>query len=83
MRADYRIQLTGDAFIVIDSWGERLVDTFPTEDAAQQDIERCKREDAMYETAQQLVDIAIKAHVQKFGIEREMAQYWIHGAMGG
>jgi hypothetical protein len=37
----------------------------------------------MYETAQQLVDIAIKAHVQKFGIDREMAQYWIHGAMGG
>ena len=66
-----------------DPWGERLVDDFPTQEAAQQDIERCKREDAMYETTQQLMDIAIKAHMQKFGIDRETAQYWIHGAMAG
>jgi hypothetical protein len=67
----------------VDPWGERLVDDFPTQEAAQQDIERCKREDTMYETAQQLMDIAIKAYMQKFGIDRETAQYWIHGAMGG
>jgi hypothetical protein len=44
-----------------------LVDVFPTGDAARQDIERCKKEDAMYETAEQLVNIAIEAHMQKFG----------------
>jgi hypothetical protein len=37
----------------------------------------------MYETAQQLMDIAIKAYMPKFGIDRQTAQYWIHGAMGG
>ena len=37
----------------------------------------------MYETAKQLVDDAIEAHMQKFGIDRETAEYWIHSAMGG
>ena len=80
---EYRIEPAGNAFIVIDPWGERLVDTFRTRKAAQRDIERCKREDAMHETATQLVDIAIKAHMRKFGIDRKTAQFWIHGAMGG
>lgn len=51
MSNKYHIEPAGSAFIVIDPWGERLVDVFPTEEAAKQDIERCKREDAMYETA--------------------------------
>jgi hypothetical protein len=37
----------------------------------------------MQETAQQLVEIAIQAHMLKFGIDRETAEYWIHSAMGG
>ena len=77
----YRIEPAGKRFIVIDLWGERLVDTLRSRKAVQRDIAPCEREDAMYETAQQLVDIAIKAHMQKFGIDRETAQYWIHGAM--
>jgi len=32
--------------------GEYLVDLFPTREAGQEDIERWKREDEMYETAQ-------------------------------
>jgi len=80
MNTDYRIEPAGPAFIVIDPWGEQLVNTYPTEDAARQDIERCKREDAMYETAKQLVDTAVKAHMQMFGVDRETASYWIHSA---
>jgi hypothetical protein len=34
MNAEYRIEPAGNAFIVIDPWGERLVDVFPTEDVA-------------------------------------------------
>jgi hypothetical protein len=83
MTNEYRIKSAGKAFIVIDPWGERLVDTFPTREAAEKDIERCKKKDAMYETAKQLVDIAIEAHAQKFGTDRETAEYWIHSAMGG
>jgi hypothetical protein len=82
-QASYRIEPAGNAFIVIDPWGERLVDVFPTEEAARLDIERCQREDAIYETATQLVDIAIEAHAQKFGIDRETAEYWLRSAMGG
>jgi len=65
---------------VIGDAGER-VGTYPTEDAAQQDVERCKREDAMYETAKHLVDAAVKAHMQMHGVDRETARYWISSAM--
>jgi hypothetical protein len=80
MSNEYRIEPSGAAFIVMDPWGEQLVNTYPTEDAAKQDIERCKREDAMYETAKQLVDTAIKAHLERFGVDRETASYWIRSA---
>jgi hypothetical protein len=66
---EYRTEPAGGAFIVIDPWGEPLVGVFSTEDAAKQDIERCKREDAMYQTAKQLVDTAVKAHMEKFGVD--------------
>jgi hypothetical protein len=80
MTNDYRIESVGSAFIVIDDLGEP-VGRYPTEDAARQDIERCKREDRMYETAKQLVDTAIKAHMQMFGVDRETASYWVNSAM--
>jgi len=73
MKNEYCIEPAGTAFIVIDDAGER-VDTYPTKEAAQQDIERCQKEDAMWETAKQLVDTAIKAHMQMFGVDREAAQ---------
>jgi hypothetical protein len=41
---------------------------------------RRKKEDLMYETAKQLMDTAIKAHVQMFGVDRETASYWIRSA---
>jgi hypothetical protein len=67
---------------VIDDAGEQ-VGTYPTEEAAKKDIERCQREDTMYETAKQLVDFAIKAHMQMFGVDRETARYWICSAGSG
>jgi hypothetical protein len=79
MSNDYRIEPAGSQFTVIDPWGE-IVNTYATEDAAKEDIERCKREDAMYETAKQLVDFAVKAHMEVFGVDRETARYWIHSA---
>jgi len=50
MSNECRVESAGNGFIVIDPAGEQ-VNTHPTEDAAKQDIERCKKEDAMYETA--------------------------------
>ena len=34
----------------------------------------------MYESAKLLVDIAIKAHVQMFEVDRETARYWVSSA---
>jgi len=83
MSIEYRIEPAGNQFIVIDPWGEQLVHTYPTEDAARQDIERCKKEEAMWETAKLLVDAAIKAHMQIHDVDRETAAYWINSALGG
>jgi len=80
MTKDYRIELAGDAFIVIDP-SDELIDLHPTEDAAKQNIERCKKEDSMWESAKLLVDIAIRTHMQKFGVDRETSTYWISSAM--
>jgi hypothetical protein len=56
MDTECRIESSGAAFIVIDSWGEQLVDVFPTEEAAKKDIARCAREDGMWQAAKILVD---------------------------
>jgi len=80
MSNEYRIESVGSQFIVIDPAGE-IVNRYTTEDAALQDIGRCKKEDAMYAAAKQLVDTAIKAHMQVFGVDRETARYWVSSAM--
>ena len=79
---DYRIEPVGSAFIVIDDLGEP-VGRYPTEDAARQEIERCKKEEAMWGTAKLLVDVAIKAHMQIHDVDRETAAYWINSALRG
>jgi hypothetical protein len=83
MSTEYRMQPCENGFLVIDPWGEQLVNTYSTEDAARQDIERCKKEEAMWETAKLLVDTAIKAHMQIHDVGRETASYWINSALGG
>jgi hypothetical protein len=77
MENEYSIEPVGVQFAVVDPWGEQ-VGTYPTEEAAKQDIERCKKDDAML-----LVDNAVEAHMEKFGIDRETASYWINSALGG
>jgi hypothetical protein len=79
MSKGYRVETAGSEFAVIDPWGVR-VGTYATEEAAKQDIERCVKEDAMYESAKKLVDAAMTAHAEMFGISRETASYWIRSA---
>ena len=77
MSGDYRIEpAAGGAFKVIGPCGE-TVDTYPNEEAARQDIERCQREDAMWSTAKTLINISIETLMQKHGIDRETARHWI------
>jgi hypothetical protein len=79
MKNEYRIEPTGNQFTVIDPWGEQ-VNTYLRQNAAKQDIQRCKQQDALYETAQQLVETPVKAHMQMFGVSRETARYWTQSA---
>jgi predicted nucleic acid-binding protein len=82
MTAEYRIHQAGTQFTVVDPWGER-VNFYPTKEAAEQDIERCKKEDSMWETEKYLVDEAVKAHMQIHGVDRATSRYWIDSAIGG
>ena len=75
MATDYRTEVMENQYVVIDPWQE-------APEAANQDIERCKREDRMRETAQRLVNLAIETHMQMNGVDRETARYWIDSAMG-
>ena len=79
MDAEYRIESVGTQFIVVDPWGENA-GSFPTQEAAQQDIERCKKKDALWRSARVLVDNAIKAQMQLHGVDRETARYWVFSA---
>jgi hypothetical protein len=79
---EYRIETSGNQFVVIDSFDE-VVDTYTSEEAAKQAIEQCKKEDAMYETAKLLMESAVTAHMEKFNVSREIAGYWIRSAAEG
>ena len=52
----------------------------PSAEEAKQDIDRCKKQDALYETAQHLVDISVKTLMQMHGVDRKTALYWIRSA---
>jgi diaminopimelate epimerase len=79
---EYRIETSGNQFVVIDSFDE-VVDTYTSEEAAKQAIEQCKKEDAMYETAKLLMESAVTAHMEQFKVSREIAGYWIRSAAEG
>jgi hypothetical protein len=79
MTMEYRIERDGDEFIAIDSDNE-TVGVYATKEEAKQDIERAKKDDAMYETAKLLFDIAVKAHMEQFAVDRATSLYWLHSA---
>jgi hypothetical protein len=78
----YKIEPVGGQFIVVDPWGE-IVDRYPSEEVARQNIERCKREVAISDRAHLLVENAIKALMQLNGVDRDTAERAIRDAMGG
>jgi hypothetical protein len=82
MSTKYRIETSGNQFTVFDDVDD-TVGVFPNRDAALQAIERCEKEDAMWESAKLLVETAIKAHMEVHGVDRETSSYWINSALGG
>ena len=82
MSNGYKIEPVGGQFIVVDPWGE-IVDRYPSEEVARQNIERCKREVAISDRAHLLVENAIKALMQLNGVDRDTAERAIRDAMDG
>jgi hypothetical protein len=82
MDSDYRIEPVGCQFIVVDPWDE-IVGRYTSEEEAQRNIERCKKEHAIAETASLLMENAIKALMQLNGVDRDTAERAIRDVMGG
>jgi hypothetical protein len=51
MDNEYKIKPSQDGFLVLDPWGEYLVEIFPTEEAAKRAIAACVEGDRVWETA--------------------------------
>jgi hypothetical protein len=60
-----------------------IVDRYPSEEEARQNIERCKREDSISDNAHILVENAIKALMRLDGVDRDTAERAIRDVMGG
>jgi hypothetical protein len=83
MNAEYRIEIIGSQFVVIDPWNEYLVQTFRSEEAANQAIAECKKEDAMWESAKLLVHTATEALMRIHEVDEDTASRLIKDATGG
>jgi hypothetical protein len=75
----FRVELIGNQFRVIDADGEEM-GSYPSEDAARQVMECCERDAAMLDTAELLVNIAVKTHMLTHGVDRETALRWLRCA---
>jgi hypothetical protein len=75
----FRVAFVRNQYRVIDAVGEE-VGAYPTEDAAKQGLERCEKDAAMLNTAELLVNIAVKTHMLTHGVDRETALRWVRCA---
>jgi hypothetical protein len=83
MDNEYRIKSSQDGFLVLDPWGEYLVEIFPTEEAAKHAIAACVEEDRVWETAKILIDVAIQTLMTKHDLDGDTARRLMKDAMGG
>jgi hypothetical protein len=82
MTKEYRIEQIGHQFIAVDPWDE-IVDRFQSEEEARQSIERCKKQDEVWDMARLLMENAIKAHMQLNGVDRETSERAFRDVMDG
>jgi hypothetical protein len=79
MSPEYRVEIVGREFIVVDPSNE-IVGRYTSQEEAQQTIEECKKEDEGWETARLLVKNAIKAYMQIQGVAHDTARRAIRDA---
>ena len=76
MSPEYRVEIVGRQFIVVDPSNE-IVGRYTSQEEAQQTIEECRKEDEGWETARLLVRNAIKAYRQMHGVDHDTARHAI------
>ena len=80
MSPEYRVEIIGRQFIVVDPSNE-IVGRYTSQEEAQQTIEECRKEDEGWETARLLVRNAIKAYMQMHGgVDHNTARHAIWAA---
>ena len=79
MADTYRITLQGPEFMVNQNTGV-TVGVYSTQQEALREIEACKRDDFMLQTARSLVNNAVDALVRMRHIDRRTAHGWIKEA---
>ncbi len=79
MSPEYRVEIVGRQFIVVDPSNE-IVGRYTSQEEAQQTIEECRKEYEGWETARLLVRNAIKAYMQTHGVDHDTARHAIWAA---
>jgi hypothetical protein len=77
--ASYRIEPIDGQFRVMDR-DSNVVDILPTKEAAEAEVERCSKEDIAWDSAKLLFDIAIRAHMEMHGTDREVSRRMLRDA---
>src|SRR5208337_143020 len=80
-KLEYRIEQDGDKFIAIDS-DQETVGVYDTEEQAQADIAREKREDAIWERTKELMRNTVVTIMTEFSVDLETALFWVNSASG-
>jgi hypothetical protein len=81
MYNEYKIKPSQDGFLVLDPWGEYLVEIFPTEEAANHCRVRGRR--PRVGDSKILIDMATQTLMTKHDLDGDTARRLMQDAMGG
>jgi hypothetical protein len=79
MVCTYRIESARHGFVVFDDQQEK-VGLYETRQEAEESVQSCKKDDAVWETATLMIESDIMVLMKKFDISRKEAKYWIASA---
>ena len=80
-KLEYRIERDGNKFVAIDS-DQETVGIYDTEEQAQADIAREKRDDAIWERTKELMRNTVVTIMTEFSVDLETALFWVNSASG-
>jgi hypothetical protein len=80
-KLEYRIERDGDKFVAIDS-DEETVGVYDSEEEAQADIAREKKEDAIWDRTKELMRHAVRTIMGEFSVDVETALNYVNSAAG-